>query len=104
MMETQKLLCAPSVFKSLYRSKEVTIRKGRRDIKLGNLIFENIETHEQAHVWVDSVLYCRLSDVPYEFFILDGFENTASMYECMKSFYPDITSNSEVTVVKFNKG
>jgi len=101
-METQKLMCADGVFKALDYGKEVTIRKGRRNILLGNLIFENIDTNEQAHVWVNNVMYCRLKDVPLELLEYDGFSDVENALECMKDFYPDMTYETEVTVVKFN--
>ena len=101
MMETQKLMCAPGVFESLDHGKEVTIRKGIRDIQLGKLIFENTDTHEQAYVWIDYVIYCILELVPEEMYVLNGFKDYDDMLIQMKEFYPDITGKTEVTVVVF---
>ena len=100
----QKLMLAEGVFDNLENNKGVTIRKGRRNILLGELLFESVEHQREAIVNVSSVEYCALEDVPNEDVWNDGFEDQIDMYHGMKQFYPDIEMNTEVTIVRFDKG
>jgi hypothetical protein len=99
----QVLTLLEDIFDSLEKGKLTTIRKGRRDIKLGDLLFESVETKRQELVYVISVHYCRLADVPLDDLQNDGFIDHQDLAERMKRFYPDIILNDEVTVVKFEK-
>ena len=87
-----------------FGNKLVTIRSGRRDIQLGELLFESVELGREAVVVVTKVLYCALKDVDPDYYFKDGFHSTEEMLEGMKNFYPDMTLDSEVTVVEFNRG
>jgi hypothetical protein len=101
----QKLMLAEGVMDNLeYGNKLVTIRKGRRDIALGELLFESVEIQREAIVVVTKVIYCRLIEVPTEYYEKDGFESREHMLEGMRTFYPDLTWDSEVTVIEFNRG
>jgi hypothetical protein len=97
----QKLLLAEDVFDALETGKKTTIRKGRSDIQLGELLFESTETKRQEVVNVLNVHYCRLSNVYIGDLQNDGFKDHHDMWGQMKSFYPDITFDDEVTTIKF---
>jgi hypothetical protein len=100
----QKLMLAEEVMDSLERwEKTVTIRKGRRDIVLGDLLFESVDEHRQEIVDVRKVIYCRLGEVPPSFYRRDGFNDSGEMIEIMREFYPEINSESEVTVIDFKR-
>lgn len=99
----QKLTLFEDVFDALEKGKLTTIRKGRRDIVLGELLFESVETKRQKVVEVSTVYYTRLENVNSEDLENDGFKDHLGMWEQMKRFYPDIQMEDEVTVVKFRK-
>jgi len=99
-------MMAEGVFDTLedvYLQKTCTIRKGRRNILLGELTFESIETHRICKVNVIRVIYCALHHVSNEYIHNDGFEDHRDMLNQMRNFYPDIEFNSEVTIVEFYK-
>lgn len=97
----QKLLLAEDVFDGLEKGKRTTIRQGRRHIELGGLLFESTEVKRHKVVSVISVHYCRLANVYIGDLTNDGFKDHNDMWEQMKRFYPDITFDTEVTVIKF---
>lgn len=97
----QKLLLAEDVFDALEEGKLTTIRKGRRNITLGDLLFESVDNKREKIVNVDSVQYCLLAGVDIKDVKNDGFEDHFDMLRQMKRFYHDITLESEVTVVRF---
>lgn len=98
----QKLMLAEDVFDALVDGKDVTIRKGRRDIQLGELLFESVDEHRKQIVNVKMVVYCNLDFIPEDFVWSDGFDSHEDMEEKMKRFYPDITADTECTVVVFD--
>lgn len=100
----QKLLLSEDVFDALEAGKKTTIRKGRRDVQLGELLFESTKTKRQEVVNVLNVHYCRLSNVYIGDLQNDGFKDHHDMWEQMKRFYPDITFDDEVTTIKFVRG
>jgi hypothetical protein len=98
-------MLAEGVFDNLeYGDKLVTIRKGRRDIILGDLLFESVDIAREAVVEVRKVIYCRLGEVPATYYLKDGFTSAEDMLEGMRNFYPDVTMDSEVTVIEFSRG
>lgn len=101
-METQKLICAEDVFDSLADGKELTIRKGHRNIQLGTLVFESLETKRTAEVDVEMVGYCQLQNVPLDLLYSEGYVSHDDMLSHLKTFYPELNVETEVTFVIFN--
>lgn len=99
----QKLTLFEDVFDALATGKATTIRKGRINIALGELLFESTEARRREIVIVKMVYYCLLKDVLFDDLSNDSFKDHEDMCERMKRFYPDITLATEVTVVKFDK-
>jgi len=98
----QELLLAPKIFDELERGvKKVTIRKGRRDIKLGTLLFKETGGLREKSVEVWSVTYTYLDSVSHQDCKADGFKNYRELEKVMKEFYPDISHSTEVTVIRF---
>ena len=97
----QKLTLYEDIFDALEKGKLTTIRKGRRNITLGKLIFESVTTNRKNIVEVVAVYYSKLEEVNSEDIENDGFKNHQDMWEKMLRFYPDIGLEDEVTVVKF---
>ncbi|WP_107040133.1 ASCH domain-containing protein [Brumimicrobium mesophilum] len=98
----QKLILHEDIFDALNQGKITTIRKGRRKIELGKLMFESSDEDRQKIVEVVSFYYAKLEDVNTEDLENDGFKDHQDMWEKMQRFYPDIGLEDEVTVVKFS--
>lgn len=82
--------------------ERVTVRKGRRDIKLGELLF--IGTRDEGIryiVTVTEVRHLRVVDIDDDVVEAEGFTNWNDFYNDMKHYYPDIDLTDEVTVVYF---
>ena len=95
----QELSLYEGVFDLLDCGKNTTIRMGRKDVALGRLLLKS-ETRK-IFVNVIMVSYCKLGNVYICDVKNDGFIDHTDMYVRMKRFYPDIETDSEVTVVKF---
>lgn len=100
----QTMLLADDLFEPLRkRKKELTIRKGRRDVKLGELVFEGAkDKYLLERVTVVEVRYLRVVDVPEEVCVSDGFKDWSDFYEGMKKFYPDLDLTDECTIIFFD--
>jgi len=86
----------------MYGSKAITIREGIRDYKPGEpvmLCCHLVPWCVQATI--ESVEHMQVKDVPDEACRDDGFENNAAMLAGMKRFYPNLTGESAVTVIRW---
>lgn len=82
--------------------ERVTVRQGRRDIKLENLLFEGAKDNTLKYVvGIIEVRYVQVINVDDDVIEAEGFSNWAEFYEDMKKFYPDLDVTDEVTVVYF---
>lgn len=81
--------------------KRLTIRRGRRDIQLGPLKFETVSGNDEVEVEVVEVRYVRVSGVPDDICIEDGFNDWFDFYQGMKNFYPDLKATEECTIIYF---
>ncbi len=97
----QSLKLAPKEFRELRLTKSATIREGRKDVKLGLLEFENTESGAVEVANILSVQYCQLLHVSLEDLAKDNMVNPAHAVMKLIEYYPDITLNSEITVIKF---
>lgn len=97
----QKLTLYEDIFDALENGKRTTIRKDRRNIALGELMFESTEEGRQKIVEVESFYYTKLENVNAKDLENDGFKNHYDMWEKMQRFYPEITLIDEVTVIRF---
>jgi hypothetical protein len=76
-------------------AKKVTIRKGTREYA------PEIEIAGYPAV-VDSVEHYPLGAVPFEILLSDGFVSFTDTLERLARFYPDITFETMVTVLRFH--
>ncbi len=83
--------------------KQMTIRKGARQITVGDgLTFVNAEDPDDTcEVFVVGAELRQLKMVPDSVAQEDGFEHMPDLYEGLKKFYPDITLEDIVTIVRF---
>lgn len=98
----QKLTLYEDIFDALALGKRTTIRKGRRNIELGELLFESTEAKRQKVVEVINVYCVSLDKVELADLKNDGFKDHQDMWEQMQRFYPGIGLKDLVTVVIFN--
>ncbi len=99
----QKLKLADKFFPAVREGdKNITIRKGRRDIHLGPLILEaTVDPHTFVNVEVWKVLWKRFADVSLEDIQSDGGTDHESFLKEMQEFYPDMDWQDEVTVIEW---
>lgn len=93
-METSIRLADDLIPAMLSGSKTVTIRKGKREFA------DEIEIAGHA-AQVKTVEYYSLETCPLDVLLADGFHSFKDVVDGMKRFYPDITPDSDVTVVRF---
>jgi hypothetical protein len=79
--------------------KRCTIRKGRRDIALGPLEFVSPDGTLKQIVNVTRVIYTRADGLEDHELWDDGFDSLPDMLEGMKRYYPDITEDTEITLI-----
>lgn len=96
MTKESELKLHPSLIPGLLSGeKEITIRAGERDFE------ENI-TIAGYPAAVDAVFRQSLIDTPLVDLFDDGFESFRDALESLQAFYPDLTPESMVTVVRFH--
>lgn len=82
--------------------ERVTVRKGRRDIKLEPLLFVGSRDNTLRYVVeVTEIRYVSVVDVDDDVIKAEGFIKWGDFYEDMKKYYPDLDVSDEVTVVYF---
>jgi hypothetical protein len=86
----------------LDKTKEITIREGFRDYVPGFCILANIDVNRVVGVNITSIRYCKLNEVNLAEYLDDGFKSREDLYEGMKAYYPNITLESDVTIIRWN--
>ena len=82
--------------------ERMTVRKGRRDIQFGGLLFEGATDAGLKYVvTVTEVRYVSVVDVDDDVIKAEGFVKWGDFYDDMKRYYPDLDVSDEVTVVYF---
>ena len=82
--------------------ERVTVRKGRRDIKLGPLMFVGAKDEGLKYVVeVIEVRYMKAYNIPDDVIKAEGFDNCIDFYEDMKKYYLDLDVSDEYTVIYF---
>lgn len=101
-MQTLKL--ADDLFPGvLDHSKQMTLRKGFRDIRPGLMQLESVSgALPTVIVGVREVRFKRLRDLTLEEARADGFETLDEVIPSMRRFYQDINADSEITLVFFS--
>lgn len=92
---------AEEVFDKL-PEKKTTIRKGRKNYRLGHAWMISLEKGRRAAIHINSLMICKLGNV-YECDLKnDGFKDWGDLHEGLKKYYPNLTWDDELTVVKFS--
>jgi hypothetical protein len=105
----QKLKLANDLFPGFEQgTKRCTVRAGRRDIKLGPLIFESTDLVGDPpatlcqKVFVTEVRYTMFGLLSDEVAFLDGGVTAEELKRAMYRFYPHLISSDEITIVFFD--
>ena len=86
----------------LFGTKTITIREGYRDYHEGRPVMICCHIVPWAVLaTITSVRYCTLNEVTEEENRADGFESREDMLGGMQKYYPDMTLDSEVTVIRW---
>lgn len=102
--QIQELKLANNLFAGLHDGgKRVTIRRGRRDIQLGALVFSPVAADgtKPVRVEVTEVRYKRLKSVTNKEAQSDGFLDAKDMRKGMKKYYPGLKVAETVTFIIF---
>lgn len=81
--------------------KKITIREGHRDYKPGKVILCCHLEPWAVSADIVSVRHTTLGEVTDEEYESDGFADRENMLAVMRRFYPNITSDSPVTVIRW---
>ena len=108
MTEPKKPLQALLVAESGQRptiagSKKITIREGTRDYRVGEPVML-CSPKESFCVKADitDVRHCSANQVTEEEMKKDGYRSLQEMVEDLKTYYPNINEQSDVTVIKWD--
>ena len=101
----QTLFLVEELFELIDCGKTVTIRKGRRDIQLGELKFlspvDGDEHPMKRIVDVTHLMYCKAKDIPMDLLQDDGFDDHDDMIKQLQRFYPGLDEETECTAILF---
>jgi hypothetical protein len=81
-------------------TKVATVRKGRRNYALGPSSFKAGETI--IPIIITRVSYCRFDGLTDEDARLEGGQSAKELQDALKTFYPDLKDDDEVTIVRFS--
>lgn len=102
-------------------NKTATIRKGRRDIQLAPMEFESTDPvgldsgtieegmarteplYKIAQVDITEITYKKFGNLTNEDAQIDNYVDVAQLKQVMLGFYPDLSDDDEVTIIRFAK-
>jgi hypothetical protein len=84
--------------------KTITIREGMRDYRKGGMVMLCCHLEPWAvQADITDVRHCRLRHVTEEEWRADGFVSQEDLLHQMHRFYPKLTLDSDVTVIRWTK-
>lgn len=83
--------------------KTTTVRRGIRDYAPGLYSLYNPAKSVHGFVWIDGVTPTTFGELTEEVALTDGFNSLEELKNELLSFYPELTDDSEVTIVKIRK-
>ncbi len=99
----QKLVLLDNLFPALRNGEiRLTVRKGYRDIRLGNMEFHNVSDDDIHEVYVEEVRHLQLMNIEYDIVKMDNYRSLDELVEGLRVHYPDISLDDEITVVIFS--
>ncbi len=87
----------------LYGGKNISIREGHRDYRAGNpvMLCCHIEPWVVMAV-ITEVRHCTLAEVTEKECLDDGCQNNAELLAALKRFYPNLTMDSPITIIRWD--
>jgi len=82
--------------------KNITIREGQRDYHLGDVILFDEKDSWVVRAKIIDIQHKTMSQITEAEWRADGFVSQKDMMKRMKRFYPKITLESPVTVVRWD--
>lgn len=86
----------------LHGTKKISIREGHRDYRRGKVMLCCHLEPWAVMADITDVRHTTLKEVTEEEYKADGFENQEDMLCGMQRFYPTMTMDSPVTVIKWD--
>ena len=97
---TQTLKLAEDLFDQLLLGeKHSTIRVGKRDIVPGPILFESAEVGRMTNSVVEDVYTKKVGDLHIMEARDEGYETVDQLVQVLRRFYPDLTDETDITVV-----
>lgn len=87
----------------IYDWKAITIREGHRDYRPGPVMLCCHLAPWAVMADITDVRHCALREVTQEEYEDDGFHSQDDLLQGMQRFYPNMTLDSPVTVIRWEK-
>jgi hypothetical protein len=83
-------------------AKRISIREGHRDYRVNETLMVCCHIRDSAFMaTLTGVRHCRLNEVTEEEYLADGFKSQAELLSGLQAFYPNMTMDSAVTVLRW---
>lgn len=82
--------------------KKISIREGDRDYREGPMMIVDHVVPFVVQVKVTNVRKCKLSEVTEEEYLADNFKDQDDLLAGMKTYYPNLTWDSIVTIIRWD--
>lgn len=82
--------------------KKISIREGHRDYRLGSVMLCCHWVPWAVMADITEVRHCALREVTKEEYQADGFKTQKTLLEGLKKFYPTMTLDSPVTIIRWD--
>jgi hypothetical protein len=87
--------------RTLSGKKKISIREGDRDYRVGLIMIVDHLNPFVVQADVVEVRKCKLSEVTEEEYLADGFTDQEDLFKGMQTYYPHLTPDSIVTIIKW---
>src|SRR3989344_3829301 len=87
----------------VYGDKTITIREGHRDYRPGPVMICCHLVPWAVMADITNVRHCTLREVTQEEYESDGFHSKNHLLSGMRGFYPNMTLDSPVTIIRWEK-
>ena len=84
------------------KDKKISIREGHRDYQIGPVMLCCHLEPWAVMADITNVRHCTLKEVTKKEYVADEVNNRQKLLELMKKFYPHMTIDSPVTVIRWD--
>lgn len=102
-MEIPKILFHTERMEKIFNGEKLaTVRQGRREYPLGEVICQETNNEDNfVKLNIKTISYKRFKDLDDDDAYIDGYADVEDLRQVLWSIYPNLTANSEVTIVEF---